>query len=69
MFIHENALERVVCKIVSILQRPQCVNGRLAKKEATSQEKTLCLYIIQNFSNVLEVLYGDLSVINGHYFT
>ena len=26
IFIHENAIERVVCKIAAILSRPQCVN-------------------------------------------
>ena len=29
-FIHENALENVVCEIASILSRPQCIKGAYA---------------------------------------
>ena len=30
MFIHENAIESVVCEMAAILSRPQCANTGLA---------------------------------------
>ena len=65
------SLKKIHLNMSSAKWRPFCKGlnvliSRLAKKEVTPQEKTVCLYIIQNLSNILEVLYNDLSVINGH---
>ena len=30
IFIHDNALENVVCEMASILSRPQCANGQIS---------------------------------------
>ena len=46
IFIHENAIESVVCEMAAILSRPQCVNRKTLKVQTgpiTAQaNKTLC---------------------------
>ena len=64
IFIHENALENVVCEIASILPRLQCVKyelqwsimQQLKKSQASYKSETPCYVIYRNRVNLITAI-------------
>ena len=63
VFIHVNTLENVVCKMVAILSRAQCVNGRIIRhNNAKKQISSWWCHHMETFSVLLAICVGNSSV-------